>query len=64
MHLTLKTEATRPAAHNVLQQQMRFDTFLHRYNSERPHDSLGRVPPLTFLPRPSSTGESLFALST
>jgi putative transposase len=32
MHLTLKTEATRPAAHNVLQQQMRFDTFVHRYN--------------------------------
>lgn len=26
MHLTLKTEATRPAAANVLQQQGRFDT--------------------------------------
>ena len=25
-----------------------------RYNGERPHDSLGRVPPLTFLPRPTS----------
>jgi len=24
------------------------------YNHERPHDSLGRVPPLAFLPRPSS----------
>jgi len=22
------------------------------YNTERPHDSLGQVPPLTFLPRP------------
>jgi putative transposase len=33
------------------------------YNTERPHDSLGRVPPLTFLPRPTSTPESLFALS-
>jgi len=34
------------------------------YNTKRPHDSLGRVPPLTFLPRPSSAGESLFAVST
>ena len=40
------------------------DTWLRIYNSERPHDSLGRVPPLTFLPRPSSTGQSLFAVST
>jgi putative transposase len=30
MHLTLKLDATRPAAYHVLQQQMRFDTFLHR----------------------------------
>ena len=28
------------------------------YNGERPHDSLGRVPPLTFLPRPSSAAQS------
>jgi transposase InsO family protein len=34
MHLTLKTEATKPAAHNVLQQQARFDAFLYRYNQE------------------------------
>jgi hypothetical protein len=27
------------------------------------HDSLGRVPPLTFLPRPSSSGQSPFELS-
>ena len=40
------------------------DTWLRIYNSERPHDSLGRVPPLTFLPRPSSAGQSLFAVST
>lgn len=40
LHLTLKTEATRPAAHNVLQQQMRFDTFVHRDNHERPHQAL------------------------
>ena len=40
------------------------DTWLESYNCERPHDSLGRVPPLTFLPRPSSAGQSLFAVST
>jgi putative transposase len=45
MHLTLKTEATRPAAHNVLQQQMRFDTFVHRYNQERPHQALDMATP-------------------
>lgn len=36
----------------------------HRYNTERPHDSFGRVPPLMFLPRPSSIHESTYALST
>jgi len=34
------------------------------YNTKRPHDSLGRVPPLTFLPRRSSAGQSLVAVST
>ena len=34
------------------------DTWLSEYNEERPHDSLGRVPPLTFLPRPPTTRES------
>ena len=28
--------------------------WLRIYNQERPHDSLGRVPPLTFLPRPTT----------
>src|SRR5512140_1774991 len=40
MHLTLKQEATRPAAANTLQQQARFDAFLTRYNTERPHQAL------------------------
>lgn len=40
------------------------DTWLRIYNSERPHDSLGRKPPLHFLPRPSSVGASTYALST
>ena len=40
MHLTLKKEATKPAAFNFLQQQQRFDAFLNVYNNERPHQSL------------------------
>jgi putative transposase len=40
MHLTLKNEATKPAAANVLQQQARFDTFVAQYNRERPHQAL------------------------
>jgi putative transposase len=40
MHLTLKREATKPAAANVLQQQARFDAFIDRYNQERPHQAL------------------------
>jgi putative transposase len=31
--------------------------WLRRYNTERPHDSLGSVPPLTFLPRSTSLSE-------
>ena len=41
MHLTLKIEATQPAAPNFLQQQARFDAFLKRFNQERPHQALG-----------------------
>jgi putative transposase len=45
MHLTLKQEATKPAAANVLQQQARFDGFVQQYNHERPHQALAmRVP--------------------
>lgn len=36
MHLTLKKEATRPPGINSLQQQARFDAFLHEFNTERP----------------------------
>ena len=41
MHLTLKKEATRPAAKNFLQQQAKFDRFLECFNHERPHQALG-----------------------
>ncbi len=40
------------------------EEWLRTYNYERPHDSLGQVPPLTFLPRPQTAGESPFGLST
>ena len=40
MHLTLKQEATKPAAANFLQQQGKFDDFLDCYNNDRPHQAL------------------------
>jgi putative transposase len=45
MHLTLKTEAAKPAAANVLQQQARFDAFVERYNHRRPHQALAMKVP-------------------
>ena len=53
MHLTLKKEATRPAARNLLQQQARFDAFIDYYNQERPHQALGmRCPAELYHPSP------------
>jgi hypothetical protein len=40
MHLTLKTETTRPPGANSLQQQARFDDFMSEFNAERPHEAL------------------------
>src|ERR671921_375179 len=45
MHLTLKKEATKPAAANVLQQQARFDAFVDQFNRERPHQALAMKVP-------------------
>ena len=51
MHLTLKTEATRPASPNFLQQQARFDAFVDSYNRERPHQALEmQVPAERYVP--------------
>jgi len=41
MHLTLKKQTTKPAGKNLLQQQAKFDEFIHEYNFERPHQALG-----------------------
>ena|ERR1700733_6305395 len=40
MHLTLKKEATKPAAGNLLQQQARFEKFIEVFNHERLHEAL------------------------
>jgi putative transposase len=51
MHLTLKQEATHPAAPNILQQQARFDDFVERYNRDRPHQALDmQVPAAVYTP--------------
>jgi putative transposase len=45
MHLTLKKEATKPAADNFLVQQARFDDFIDYYNADRPHQALNMQMP-------------------
>jgi putative transposase len=53
MHLTLKKEATKPAASNFLQQQSRFDAFIDCYNHERPHQALDmKYPAELYQPSP------------
>ncbi len=60
MHLVLKQQTTRPAAQNFLQQQERFDAFVHEYNFDRPHEALGQRPPADFFkPSPRSFPEKL-----
>ena len=52
MHLTLKKEATKPAALNLLQQQERFDAFIDGFNHERPHQALQMRYPAELYARP------------
>ncbi len=53
MHLTLKKEATKPPGENLLQQQAKFDHFIHDYNQERPHQVLNmRYPAQLYMPSP------------
>jgi putative transposase len=40
------------------------ENWLHEYNEERPHESLGSVPPLTFMPRTTTNRESASELCT
>ena len=48
MHRTLKLEATKPAASNLLQQQEKFFSFVNEYNHERPHQALEMKCPSDF----------------
>jgi putative transposase len=53
MHLTLKKEATKPAAKNFLQQQGKFDDFIACYNHDRPHQALNmKYPGEIYTPSP------------
>ena len=53
MHLTLKKEATKPAARNFLQQQAKFDRFIRIFNDERPHEALAmKYPGEVYVPSP------------
>ena len=53
MHLTLKREATKPAAANFLAQQARFDKFIDVFNRERPHEALDmKCPAEIYQPSP------------
>ncbi len=54
-----RADSRAPAAVRALTER-----WLVSYNQERPHDSLGRVPPLMFLPRPNTPMQSPFAVST
>lgn len=52
------------AFESVSQVRVLSETWRDSYNRLRPHDSLGEVPPLTFLPRPMSSGASTLQVST
>ena len=55
LHGTLKRETMRPPAATPAAQQQRCDAFRVSYNTERPHQALGQVPPATLYvtsPRP------------
>jgi len=49
---------------SIEQVQLLSDEWLTSYNHERPHDSLGRVPPLSYMPRPITLGDSSYQVST
>jgi hypothetical protein len=57
MHLTLKKQATKPAAKNFLQQQAKFDDFVDCCNRARPHQAINMHCPAELYepsPRPHS----------
>jgi transposase InsO family protein len=46
MHRELKGEATRPPGYNLQGQQRKLNAFLRFYNEIRPHDAIGKRPPI------------------
>ena len=62
---TYRTEVLNAYVFEATDQVQRItDPWLIEYNEQRLHDALGGVPPLTYLPRATTTGESRFELST
>jgi putative transposase len=62
---TYRTEVLNPYVFESIEQvQQLTDDWLIEYNEQGPHDALGRVPPLTYMPREITAGESTFRLST
>jgi putative transposase len=60
IHRTLKQEAMKPPAATPQAQQERCDGFLLVYNTERPHEALGQVPPAhLYVPSPRLYPEKL-----
>ena len=45
LHRTLKAETATPPHANRRRQRRAFDRFRHSYNDERPHETLGQMPP-------------------
>jgi putative transposase len=55
MHRTLKQETATPPKADINAQQAAFDTFVHSYNHDRPHEALGQIPPADlYTPSPRS----------
>lgn len=60
LHRTLKQETMRPPAANAQLQQEWCDNFRWEYNTARPHQALGQVPPATlYVPSPRPYPERL-----
>ena len=55
MHGTLKPQACDEPQANLADQQRRFDDFCEEFNTERPHEALGQIPP-TRLYKPVHSG--------
>ena len=60
MHRTLKRGAIRPPRSTLRAQQRAFDKFRFEFNGERPHQSLGDIPPAErYVPSPRTLPECL-----